>query len=411
MDTKQIPGISRWTAALAAAGLISQTTAGWAEEARLSPVQTALSSTTLSGFVDTSAIWKFGTGNGGKGVNNPQPGDTFPGRSYDGTPKQDGFNLNLVELTLSKPIDDKGTWAAGYNVTMMYGPDAVNYNQSPGAGLSDFGLKDTYVALKVPVGNGVILKAGNFTEFLGYEVIESGNNPNFSRSYGFFVEPTQMTGLLGSYQFNDVLGVQAGVANTWSPGLNARPTRAGKPAAESEKTYMGLVTLTAPKSFGLLSGSTLSVGMIDGLGSGSASPASDFTSFYVGGTTPTPWKALQVGYAWEYRGTKAVGTAPSSYANAGSIYLMYQAAEKLKFASRAEYASGSAGTWYTVNAAATSHPRNEVFGWTFTADYALWANVISRVEFRWDHDLTHQHPFGVDDDNALSLGLNVIYKF
>jgi hypothetical protein len=41
-----------------------------------------------------------------------------------------------------------------------------------------------------------------------------------------------------------------------------------------------------------------------------------------------------MGYAWEYRGTKQAGTAPSSYANAASIYLLYQATEKLKFARR-----------------------------------------------------------------------------
>lgn len=401
--------LSPWTVALAAAGVITLPSILHAEETR-NPMLTAISATTLSGFVDTSMIWKFGTGNGGNGVNNPQPGDTFPGRSYDGMGKQDGFNLNAVFLTLSKPLGDS-PWAAGYNFTIMYGPDAVNYNQSPGSGLQDLALKDAYVNLNVPLGNGLTFKLGNFTEFLGYEVIESANNPNYSRSYGFFIEPTQLTGVLASYQFNDLVGAQAGVANTWSPGLNARPTRAGQPAAESEKTYMALLTLTAPKSAGWLCGGTLCVGVIDGLGSGAASPASDITSFYVGGTVPTPLKPLTVGYAWEYRGTKEVGSVPSSYANAASIYLLYQATEKLKFASRTEYATGTAGTWYTVDSTTTSHPRNEVLGWTLTTDYSLWANVVSRVEFRWDHDLTNQRPFGTADNNALSLALNVIYKF
>ncbi len=407
---RPVTKISPWTLALAATGLITLPALLQAEEQQHAVI-TALSSTTLSGYVDTSAIWKFGTGNGGRGVNNPQPGDTFPGRSYDGTGKQDGFNLNAVFLTLSKPLDET-PWSAGYNFTMMFGPDAVNYNQSPGAGLSDFALKDAYVNLKVPVGNDITVKLGNFTEFLGYEVIESANNPNFSRSYGFFIEPTQLTGVLASYQFNDIIGAQAGVANTWSPGLNARPTRAGVPAAESEKTYMGLITLTAPKSLGWFGGSTLGFGVIDGLGSGATSPASDITSFYVGGAVATPLKALTVGYAWEYRGTKEKDTVASSYANAASLYLMYQATEKLKLASRAEYATGTVGTWYSLDpAATTTHPRNEVAAWTFTTDYSLWANVVTRAEFRWDHDLANQRPFGVNDNNALSLALNVIYKF
>ncbi|MCX6902235.1 MAG: hypothetical protein NTW03_01890 [Verrucomicrobia bacterium] len=100
---RPITKLKPWTVALAAAGVITLPSLMLAEE-KLSPLETALSATTLSGFVDTSAIWKFGTGNGGNGVNNPQPGDTFPGRSYDGTGKQDGFNLNAIFLTLSKPL-------------------------------------------------------------------------------------------------------------------------------------------------------------------------------------------------------------------------------------------------------------------------------------------------------------------
>jgi hypothetical protein len=94
--------INPWTAALIAAGLVSLGAILNAEEAQ-HQVLTALSSTTLSGYVDTSAIWKFGTG--GQVV----------GRSYDGTAKQDGFNLNVVQLSLAKPLDD-GAWSAGYQV-------------------------------------------------------------------------------------------------------------------------------------------------------------------------------------------------------------------------------------------------------------------------------------------------------
>jgi hypothetical protein len=49
--------------------------------------------------------------------------------------------------------------------------------------------------------------------------------------------------------------------------------------------------------------------------------------------------------------------------------------------------------------------------------YSLWANTITRLEFRWDTSLTRDKPFGgpiggpPSDKNALSLGLNVIYMF
>jgi len=100
---------NKWTLALAAAGVVSLGSVAQAEEAQ-HQVLTALSSTTLSGYVDTSAIWKFGTDNHGPG-SGVIP--TIPGRTFDGTAdKLDGFNLNVVKLTLEKPLDE-GQWSAG----------------------------------------------------------------------------------------------------------------------------------------------------------------------------------------------------------------------------------------------------------------------------------------------------------
>ena len=61
--------------------------------------------------------------------------------------------------------------------------------------------------------------------------------------------------------------------------------------------------------------------------------------------------------------------------------------------------------------------RNELFSITFTADYALWKNLISRAEFRWDTALTGDRPFGGttagagSDKNAVSLTANLVYMF
>ena len=73
---------------------------------------TALSSTTLSGYLDTTASWKFGTGN-----------TPLPGRVYDGPDTQDGFNMNVVSLTLDKPLDE-AEWSSGYHTQLLLGPGA-----------------------------------------------------------------------------------------------------------------------------------------------------------------------------------------------------------------------------------------------------------------------------------------------
>ena len=409
---------NRWTLVLAAAGVVSYGSFASAEEAK-NQVLTALSSTTLSGYVSTSAIWKLGTG------------DTVVGRAFDGTAKQDGFNLDVVKLSLEKPLDE-AQWSAGYKIDLLFGPDSSLYNPStsgitPGAA-QDFGIKQAYVVLRAPVGNGLDFKLGTFDTCIGYEVFDSVNDPNYSRSYGYTIEPLAHTGLLASYTVAPWLSVSAGIANTWGQGVNARPGRgpftgAGFAAAtESEKTYLGLITLTAPESLGFLKGATLTAGIINGLPSangptistaaGTFTSPTDITSYYVGATAPTPLTGLSLGLSYDYRGTKGTANYSSSYANAASLYLLYQATEKLKFSSRSEYATGSDGTWYASRK--TADRNNALFGETFTVDYSIWANVVTRAELRWDHDLAARGataPFGNDDKNALSLALNVIYKF
>ena len=281
---------------------------------------------------------------------------------------------------------------------------------------SDFSLKDAYVVLRTPMGNGLDIKLGTFTKILGYEVYETGNNPNYTRSYGYEIEPTALTGGLLTYQFCSAITAQAGVANTWSAGID---NRSSPPKAESYKTYMGGVTLTAPESFGFLSGSTLSGGVINGYDAVSALGTK--TSLYVGGTFKTPIKSLSVGLAYDYVAlSNSTTTDPETgdtvqhsqgYQNAGGVYLLWQATEKLSFHTRAEYFSQS--TFLT-----SSGMPSKAFELTESLDYSLWKNVISRLEFRWDHSLNGSDAYGGTSSdpapslkNAYLVAANIIYKF
>jgi len=405
--------LNQWTIALAAAGVVSLGSVAQAEEAQQHQVLTALSSTTLSGYVDTSAIWKFGTGNA-----------NMPGRSYDGAGKQDGFNLDVIKVSLEKPLDE-GQWSAGYKVDLLAGPDAATFNAfTPGGGFAaNLAIEQAYVNLRAPVGNGLDFKLGVFDSLFGYESFDAYKNPNFSRSYGYAIDPKQHTGGVASYRLADWISVAGGVSDTYNGGINARPVRGTPfggfvPAVESEKSYMGLLNLTAPESAGALKGASLYAGVVKGLNGAAPASATDVTSYYVGATIPLPITGLAVGGSYDYRGntatTKNGAYIPSMYANAVAGYLSYQATEKLKLNNRLEYASGSGGTWGTALKA------EEFFAETFTVDYSLWANVVSRVEFRWDRDLKGGPPvfgggpatlYAPRDRNALSLALNIIYKF
>jgi hypothetical protein len=393
-----------WTLALISAGVVSLPAIARAEETT-NAVMTALATTTISGYVDTSAHWNPGTGD------QNLPAYTPNGRA--GGIKADGFNLDLVALTLSKPAGE-GDWSAGYNATLLFGPDAVGYNNSFGGLPNDFSLKDAYVDLHAPVGNGLDIKLGTYTEILGYEVYEAGNNPNYTRSYGYGIEPTAMTGVLAGYQLNSAVALSAGICDAWNAGVNARSFGTPNSKSESFKTYMASVTFTAPTNFGFLSGSTLSGGVINGYDSVTTA---DKTSLYIGGTLNTPINNVKVGAAYDYvmLGPNMFNGVPnpSGYQGAFGLYVSWQATPKLSFYTRGEYftESGYLSGLGVAGAAASA------FEVTQTIQYDLWKNVLARFEFRWDH-AEHGSGFGgvaagdiPTSENAFLLAANIIYKF
>jgi len=434
--------LNKWTVGLAAVGLVSMASVARAEE-KESMLQTALSSTTLSGYVDTSAQWNFGTGNA-----------NLPPYKFGGASKADGFNLNVIQLRIERPLDE-AEWAAGYRVDLWAGPDANTLDtlSSTSTGYAaDFAIRQAYIALRMPVGNGIDWKLGVFDSIIGYESVEDPSNPNYTRSYGHSLEPQTHTGILASYRLSDALSVSAGIANTTGSSINSRAqdgsadtitggpfapalakagifaasdvtgtTIAGSnPRSESYKAYMGSVALTAPDNMSFLSGSTIYAGIVHGynnsvfgLGVGDVSD-----NYYLGATLATPVAGLRVGFAFDYLdlGRATFDSENSFDANAWSVagYASFQATEKLSFHARLEYLktelSGIIGDEpFTSN--------QKILAATATAQYDLWKNVLTRVEFRWDHSLSGDDLFGgntfgePDMKNAFMLAANVIYKF
>jgi len=395
---------NQWTLALASVGIISAGSIAQAEE---HSVNTALSSTTLSGYVDTSASWWIGNNRGG----------TLPGRTFDNAKKQDGFNLNAVKLTLEKPLGDAVNWSAGYKADLVFGPDAdyyssVNTQGGPfGFSQDNIAIKQAYVALRAPVGNGLDFKLGVWDSLVGYEFFESGSNPNYSRSYGYFLEPTHHTGLLISYKINDVVSVSGALANAFLGGIN------DKTVNETKLTYMGAVTITLPEGAGPLKNSVISAGYVRGRnGTAATFPVppnnEDTQHLYAGFTLNTGVEGLQVGAAWDYRedgSNGKVGIDNDAYAIAA--YLSF-GKDKWKLNARADYTQASSGVWYGVGG-----DRDELGSLTGTFDYNLWENVLTRVEVRWDHALGGDKPFGkpfgigAGQENALTVAFNAIYKF
>ncbi len=473
---------NQWTLALASAGIVSLGSIAQADEHMANSVLTQVSKTTLSGYVDTSAIWAIGEGGNAN----------FPARTNDGTGRVDGFNLNVVELSLAKPLDES-EWAAGYQVDLWLGPDAGWLGSDTfggGSGGDDLGIKQAYVNLRAPVGTGLEIKMGHFDTIIGYEVGASHANPNFSRSYGFFIEPFQHTGILASYNLTEDLSISGGVANTYGFGINDRvdAEQGTGQGSESQKTYMASLSYELPESAGAMAGGALYLGFVDGLVAGYED--FDKTSYFVGATVPLS-ESLAIGFAFDYAQdttVKQLGSAgvplgvirlspkdrlnlppkltlgditkekeleelkplletlelspettlgeledalngttlesldaigigdfarsrtlgqlsPSVDAWALAGYLSYQIDPKTTFNARVDYAR--------VKAAVLPNDA-EFVSFTGTLDYDLWENVLTRLEFRWDHSLESDYDNLLGEagkDDIATLALNAVYRF
>jgi hypothetical protein len=419
---------NKWTLGLAAIGVVSLTSAARADE-KMSSLQTAFSNTTISGSVSTSFNAEL-LGNGG---GNGTPADLIPFQAD----KQNGFNLDVVRLTIAKP-EDESPWASGYQVDLMFGPDAVGYNAPANGSDSNMSIKQAYVTLRTPVGNGIDWKIGVFDTIIGYEVTDAGSNPNYTRSYGYAVEPTEHTGILASYKVNDELSLSAGIANTLSAGINNKAFDDSlfdnfKPNPWN-KTFLASATFTAPSSWGWAAGSSIYVGAVYGFGGTGGGGFNGFyqsgnqINLYAGATVNTPWTKLTTGVALDIVHNLGGGGSDFDYRwynddEVLGLYATYKATDKLSFDGRAEvihgeyYASGTDG----FNANYSS----EAFEFTGTVEYDLWANVMSRVELRWDHVGSYHtlaaieggaDSFESQEDNlgakdSLGLYANIIYKF
>ena len=425
---------NKWTLGLAAVGVVSLASAARADE-KMNALQTALSNTTISGYVSASFNWAVYPGD-----YQDSPAGGIP---FQGINKENGFNLDVVKLSIAKP-EDESPWASGYQVDLLFGPDASGYNNSfssiSGAqnGNSDIGIKQAYGTLRTPIGNGIDWKVGVFDSIVGYEVFDAGSNPNYTRSWGYAVEPTELTGILATYKINDEVSIAAGIANTLMAGINARAfdyqaISTNSISRDWNKTYMGSITFTAPSSWGWAAGSSLYAGIVYGFdGGGNNGPTGYYQNgnqinYYAGATMNTPLKELTMGAAFDYvhnylGGGTLLGDRWHNDVTVLGLYATYKATDKLSFSGRGEYVHGQfiekfpSGPDFGYS--------SEGFELTGTMEYDMWANVVSRLEIRWDRMGSLNTPSSIqnngpspfpkntlDNRDAVGLYANIIYKF
>jgi hypothetical protein len=120
------------------------------------------------------------------------------------------FNLSLAEVVFQKKAEP-----VGFRIDADYG--TTNDIVQPGVSGTASLLQQAYLTAVVPLGSGLTIDAGKFVTSMGYEVIESKDNSNYSRSLLFaWAIPYYHTGVRFGYTFSSTFSATLHIVNGWN---------------------------------------------------------------------------------------------------------------------------------------------------------------------------------------------------
>ncbi|OHB84995.1 MAG: hypothetical protein A3J73_06900 [Planctomycetes bacterium RIFCSPHIGHO2_02_FULL_38_41] len=174
----------------------------------------------VSGFIDTYYSYNFAEpkDNLGSGGDFVRP-DLLEVRSFDR--EHDSFTLSNIEISVFKQSTESDP--IGFGFTTNYGEIARRLTFVPAEMTTntrvdddDFTVSQGFVTYKAPVGKGIDFKFGKFATWIGAELWESVDNPNYSRSLLYQnAIPFTHTGLAVSYPLLDNLTATGYFVNGW----------------------------------------------------------------------------------------------------------------------------------------------------------------------------------------------------
>ncbi len=438
------------------------------EDQGINYVETAQKGITLSGYVDTSYTEQFaGSGQYGPAGTNigGGPADAHAALHFNDN-SNNTFNVNAVKIALEKALPDKNEWAAGFRIDTMYGSDAKTLGATDptlGSAGSAVYLEQALVKFRIPVGNGLDIYMGKFVTFLGYEVIESPANLNFSRGLLFTnAIPLTHTGIYADYKFNDMFEAKFGIVDGWNnsssssvantatvgnnnensfgkaltgqftvnaPGKNANVTQSFIYSPEGEPGLAGIVdngplvvydiwgnwSPTFVKDSALLLGFNIDLGYNGASGQPAGGSATSAAGVPLGGFTPGRGGISDSNTWW--------GIALYSSYKFNKVFTLSGRAEYLHSDAALHPIYGPAGVVVAVprsSPRAVDNPGQDDFSYTLTGTFNIWANLLTRIEYRLD-DYTGESIVGVGTHGQAygsrsnyvgnEISLNAVYSF
>ncbi len=190
----------------------------------------------ISGAVEASYTQNF---------NNPNTNENQL-RIFD--TQANSFVPQVAQIVFEKTAVASGSTAdrVGFRARLNFGAQSrfsrARTNFQPGTANDELDFQELYAEYIAPIGNGLKIQAGKINTLIGYEGINSWENPNFSRSFMFGLgQAFTTTGIRFTYPLASWGTVALGLVNGWD---NIEDNNRGK-------TFEWKVDLTPHEKFGI----------------------------------------------------------------------------------------------------------------------------------------------------------------
>jgi hypothetical protein len=324
---------------------------------------------------------------------------------------------NLAQAVLEREAKADGSrWdRLGFRVKFNVGRDSDfigGFNMSQWADFQEF-----YVKYLAPIRRGLNIQAGQINSVVGYEVVESPHNPNYSRSWLFGLgQPFTTRGLRVSYDFDERVSWVIGVISYIN---SARGDTQNDPLVESAVT-VNVSEQVRATLYGLAGNRSGPTG----------TPGGDqlLIGGYFSWQMTEQTSAVLEAYYSNQANSSRISQAGNARWNGIAGYLIYDVTKQWGVRLRGELYEDAGG--YTTCQGTTSYsPRaNVCFGatseaqalpiaqtlWevTGTVQFTPFPSLITRLEYRYDK--SNQKVFQLGDRPTSyqpTLSLDVIYLF
>jgi len=230
-------------------------------------------------------------------------------------------------------------------------------------------LQQAYLTAILPVGSGLTVDVGKFVTHMGYEVIESKDNWNYSRSFMFaYAIPYYHTGARASYTFSSTFSAAVHFVNGWNSYID-----------NNRSTSLGLML-----NYAVTPSTDIIFNGMDGFERPFNTPYGkrDVADFIV---TQTVNDMLSLGLNADY-GQESLGpNGPLEIWKGAAIYGKCTINPKSSVALRAEvYSDPHLYTLYGYTNPIPFDTKETLKEVTLTYEYHLFDPLITRVEFRDD---------------------------